>query len=786
MFDPMDLSPPNTYGVLRDSRSGGRRADVLPDIAGAQQIGSGGAGTLYSDPSDPTRCIKVLKNAVVGERAQALHRLADISRWARPSAAEFLKTRFAWPLQIFGTGTAIEGYQMPLAPASAYFDLTVGRTTKRSLLQGKFLSDANYWQGAAISSAQPQVDLLDRLEIAIDLIDSFTALHDLDFWYGDVSTNNIAVRLDQPAGVFILDVDSVIPSSLFENQLTTPGWDVPGHLATFDIDRSKCAIFVVRLLLEDPRLVPSTDSLAVLPASVRQHIEKPLIQVYNDGGRQAFDDLSVGLRRCRSRDREARALDVALRSRFARAVMREADAAVTSGERSTVWKAEAQIAFELDVEAATGARFRTLLRRNESGQQTFRLDVRPRVEFVVAPQTNEELRQVIYEAKFEEIASHLSSVGLGNLESDPWLPRAVQHAMVEMALPTPALMLRPGEASLRVAWPARSWVNCARLRFVSGGDFQEEVIVRPTDDATLERVVNDDRSSDCSIEVCYGVRSRAGLQVFQPEAQAWRRDFTIPLPPRPEPNVRRPALSSAQAEQGPSRLLVDPVAEASRRAEAERQRKKRLYSQFAAAAVVFVLVITGGFLFIRGSDDQTTVRETLELEFTAQGMVLRWPPTRGDARAVAFDGSFDGVTWSSLLPLTDIAARRNRVLVSPEVFGDLPPMLRIGFVDRSGETDYDVWPDIRERGIIGYPSVRSTSGGLQLNWRTALTATGRWPQSYIVAYQREGTNIWYSSFTRTRNFVIPDVPKDTVVSVRVSAIFDSGPVGDPWELRVSA
>jgi hypothetical protein len=137
--------------------------------------------------------------------------------------------------------------------------------------------------------------LQDRVEIAIDCCDSLGVLHRYGLSYGDISGNNVVARLDNPRGVFFFDVDSISPVDLRARApLKSPGWETPDGLGPIEIDRSRTALLIVRLLSEDLNALPGHD-LSGLLGGVRGRELSDLLRVCHEtGSEQHF----LGLREC--------------------------------------------------------------------------------------------------------------------------------------------------------------------------------------------------------------------------------------------------------------------------------------------------------------------------------------------------------------------------------------------------------------------------------------------------------------------------------------------------------
>jgi len=483
----------------------------LPPLDPSSRINSGAFGTLYQDPRNPTHCIKALKTPLAGDEGRALIRLAEVARWARPSDSAQLSTRFAWPLEIFGTNDEVHGYTMPLAPASCFFELTAAKRTRRETLQIKFLTDDSYWRSAAISSAKPSVGYQDRLEIAIDCLDSMDVLHRHGLSYGDISGNNVVARLDERPGVFFFDADSISPLELrAKNPLMSPGWETPDGLDPISIDRSRFSILVIRLLLEEPNVFPDWEAVSRLPNSGKEQFGESLVRCYFAGLEKDFLDLSRLMREAREDWRDSRAIRAAVDAGYARWLLRERSEARSPEEKRLIYLAEAQVGYETQIDEAAGLEYRKLLRRVRALNGGFSLDARPRVELLKAPATAEDLHQLVYDAMFVEITSHFSVAGLGPLESDSWMERAVQHAHLEVESTRIELSVRPGEADVSFRWPEAPFVNCARLEIEVGGRRQEHLVRRGQGSDVPLRQIKAPQGCSGQVSVCLGSESPSG------------------------------------------------------------------------------------------------------------------------------------------------------------------------------------------------------------------------------------------------------------------------------------
>jgi hypothetical protein len=770
---------------------------ALPPIDPSAKINSGAFGTLYRDPRNPAHCIKVLKDPMLGEEARSLIRLAEIARWARPSDVEQLVTRFAWPIEIFGDDDAVHGYTMPLAPNSCYFELTVAKRTKRETLQIKFLTDDSYWRSAAVTGPKPNVSYQDRLEIAIDCLDSMEVLHRHGLAYGDISGNNIVARMDARPGVFFFDADSITTVDLRNaSPLVSPGWETPEGLDPLAIDRSRFAILVFRLLVEQPNAKPDWETIELLPPNDKNVFGEALVRCYFTGLENEFMNLAKLMRDVREDARDQRALQAALDNGFARWVLREKAEAKTAQDRRIVTWAEAQLAFEIEVDDAVGLEYRKLLRRNKLMRNEFVLDVRPRIELSKTPSTSEELHQLIYDALFVEITSHFSSAGLGKLETDPWLERAIQHAHYEVGSEPVSYVTRLGEADIKFSWPVLPFVNCAKLTIESSGHRQELTLRRSEAGEAPLRLVKAPNGANCRVVLSLGSESPSGLRIYCPPKDPV--NFSIPAIPTPVvPNRSQGGSLGQGAPHGqgaPVFDFVDPVEEERKRLEAIRIKKTKRIKVFAAAVVsTIVLAFGGNFAYHRyfvESDRPTfwelmvqrqvpklllQVDETGSLQVLVNGTIV-------DGDQIAIYSSPNGSRWRGI-EVVDL-----EVVNSLEVSLGAPAdrYVRVRYVRNGRITASDALIGAFDDGFAVRPVVVLGDNEVFAQWTSSVNGnrgpvtmfnyrTGSWSVGF------EGWARYFTLKERTQPFAISDAQASR--GFQVQAVFSNGSVG-PWVTAV--
>jgi hypothetical protein len=753
----------------------------LPPLDPNSRINSGAFGTLYLDPRNPKHCIKVLKTPLNGDEARALVRLAEVARWARPSDSARLSTRFAWPLEVFGTNDEVHGYTMPLAPDSCFFELTAAKRTRRETLQIKFLTDDSYWRSAAISSAKPKVGYQDRLEIAIDCLDSIEVLHRHGLSYGDISGNNVVARLDERPGVFFFDADSISPLELrSRNPLVSPGWETPDGLDPISIDRSRFAILVIRLLLEEPNVFPDWDSVGRLPNSGKEQFGESLIRCYFTGFEKDFLNLSRLMRESRDDWRDERAIREAVDAGFARWLLRERSEARSTEEKRHIALAELQVGYETQIDEVTGLEYRKLLRRARTLNGGFVLDIRPRLELVKAPTTSAELHQLVYDAMFEEITSHLSVAGLGQLESDPWMERAVQHALLEVEATKIELAIRPGEADVLFRWPEAQFVNCARLEIEVGGRRQEHLVRRGQGSGTPLRQIKAPQGCAGWVSLCVGSESPSGRIFYSSDIQQAR--FWVDQVPVPVSTIR-PSLS-APGNGAPDFEFVDPVEEERRRVEADLLRRKKRRRIIALSAVAVVLLgVIGKLGFDKFLVDDPVAAQPVRLEFSLdEEMRLRLTVvgTSTFDDQIAVFGSNDGRSWALSEFVNDVPLSGSSVILESPI----SRYMRARYLDGGRLNGVEAIIGAFPTGFSEAPVIVRDGSTVFARWDPLVSET-HGPLirfEYEVLLERRGERKWVEFQTQrsyTSDFTVAE--DQTTPRFRVRAIFSDGFIGPVQE-----
>ena len=561
----------------------------FPKVGRSDFVNSGGMGSVYVDPRNNDFYLKQFNTPLKGEQAEMLLRLIEVQRWARPSEREILLTRFSWPTEGFGAPDNIIGYSMPKAPRDAYFSLTAAGRTKDVLLQLKYLMDSKYFSGKAISSAKPNVSEQDRLEIAIELIDAIQVVHQHGLVYGDVSSNNMCGRLGDTPSVFLLDADSIVtPDIRAKNPVRTPGWPVPNSLDPVEADRSLISLFVWRFMLEDPNALPNTSAIPRFHLSEAKQIVNTLISCYESGRESDFLDLSHGLRLVRDDSRDSRAILRAAQSHFARNVIREAVEAKSDADKIIVAKAQSQVVFERLVESSTGTRQRILISRSIHRADGFKLDISPSLTASAPPSTITELREMILDARETELALHLANGDLNDLESETWLPRAIEHAIIEAGIATLSTRNSIESSVIHWTWPAAPYVNYAEIRIKLGsGKVLVEKINRDPRKPDSERSLQLKGGGKLQLDFVMGVKSPS--QKIYLAADKIRYEVNVLSPPRPT------LINNASQLTDDDAAIVD-LEEQQRLNDLAAANAKRAKRNRVLAAAALIVVTTGASL----------------------------------------------------------------------------------------------------------------------------------------------------------------------------------------------
>lgn len=462
--------------------------------------------------------------------------------WARPSERHVLETRFSWPLTGYGSATRIEGFSMTYAPDDAQFVLQIGGKSRKALLQANYLINDRFWTtNRALTSARPIVDEQDRVSIAAEFIDAMETLHRHDLVYGDVSGNNVCIRVGDYPSVFLLDADSVVSPELRKRNLVrTPDWEVSDALDPITADRSLTALFIWRLLAQQPRARPSVKEARLLPGAVGTNCGLLLVELYETGSATAAEELCRTIRACRTPERVSKSHERAVRTGYARFVVNEATSAMSRNQLDMVAKAERFVQLEEEVERTTGPRQRRLISKIGTLDFPFVFDLSNVALVGTPPGTVADLRRMLQDAEFAEVAQHLAVSGLGSLESHWMVARALKHAYVQMGDAAFAARAKAEHGVISWRWPSVRYINVVRLEFsMEGRTILTDEVDRDFMEATTERSLSVPGGGDITAVLRFGTRSPTG-QSFWVDV-ATRLKFAVPPPPKVATTAKVPA-----------------------------------------------------------------------------------------------------------------------------------------------------------------------------------------------------------------------------------------------------
>lgn len=749
---------------------------TLPRLG--ERIGSGGFGDVYIDPQDSTRCIKKFKDPQVGPAAQRLIDLVVLGQSVRPSDALLLRTRFGWPLEVFGNQQKIVGYRMPRVPDSGVFELTAGGRTTEQLLQAMYVMDPDYWKGKAIQSAAPVLLADDRLLVARDLLRTLLMLHRLGFAFADLSSKNAVIRLSEPAGIFLLDVDSVVR---LEDRTTpaidSPGWFVPRNLEPGQRDWMKAALFVWRLLLEDKAAQPEETQVGHFDRRVGKELGAIVLGLFLDrddaAGRALLTALDGGL----SPLGLDQLVDAAVASRFAREVLELRGLPALERFPGLVEAAESQVEVEERVESATGLRLRLLLRGLRATKSPFDLDVARMLGQPVVPTSIDQFEDLVLKARFDDLVEQFHAGALGAFDGHPWLDRAVAHALTVEPVAELRSATSAGGHDVSFRWASSPLIDRALIRVFEGSRRTDEHLLRREPGRSTIRIQNLGRGrrpgAKVTLQVVFGVSAGDSDRIVYCPADATLR---MEVPDDLSPVARTPRLPRRVVRPIDESIIdvavVDPEA-------LRRRLRRRLV---AVAAVTMAAVIGSGLWFWLGDDGPNSVVEAVAVRSGGE-VTVTWAQRAAagqgiPVRAFAVQERLFGFLW-----WRDLISVRDDVEVG-EVARAVLPMggdgLRVATELLDGRTIVSprltiMEPPVGPRGPLAPPDGVSASATdasmLAVVWRPPVVGPARLVAGYQVrAFDLTGVAVFEGSSLRPGITipagVVASAPRGLTVAVR--------------------
>jgi DNA-binding helix-hairpin-helix protein with protein kinase domain len=236
--------------------------DVQLDRLGpVEKIADGGQGCVFRLPMRPGLLLKRYHPGVPVSQT-SLGLLIGHPARMRPADRSVITESTAWPShRVFDAGRCV-GLLMREAP-SRFASAIAGR---ERLLELQFLlyPKRPMWSELLLPTVE------ERRELAMRYMFLLHTLHRNDLVVGDVSMRNLLWTLEGGPGVFAIDCDGfrVSGNRPAVRQAETSGWRDPSvgrRTATFDSDRYKLALLVLRVLLADHTVTP--ESIAESPES---------------------------------------------------------------------------------------------------------------------------------------------------------------------------------------------------------------------------------------------------------------------------------------------------------------------------------------------------------------------------------------------------------------------------------------------------------------------------------------------------------------------------------------
>jgi len=582
-------------------------------------IGKGGFGEVFIDPDDELLCIKTFQSPLRGPDAQRLLDLVDLVGGLRPSERSLLTTRFAWPLEAFGTGRKILGYRMPRVPESGVFDLIVAGKMSQQVLQAKFLLDPTYWGRSAVQSEAPELVEDGRLLVVADALEAFRLIHSHGYAYEDMSSNNVCVLNEDVPRVFLLDADSVIPiDGASRNIVRSVDWEVDEGLGPAERDWVKAAMFAWRMLLQDRLARPDRASIRDFDDRTGTILGASIVELHEHPGADAVDQLLESVYGTLSHDSGCALIDEARDTRFAREVLRYQNFSQMTAEIRAA--AEAQIVLEERVDQATGLQRRLLVRGlRDRGQATFFLDVLPGAATSSPPRSPEELERLILAAEFEGLLDNFLDGHLTALANHPWRDRAIQHALVMEPGPDIEVSAAQGSVTARFSWPPGDLVDLARLRIVRAGKVIDERLIERQPGRPSVRIRGIGSGSPegerLKVRIVFCVRGEDGGVIECPEDSVVTVSAPAPVL-RGGSRTNRAVRIAERRSMRPGEVALD-VARPDPNAPKERRRRLRRRMITGAAIMLFAFTL----LLWNGGDE---LRLDAAATRTAGGTEIVW------------------------------------------------------------------------------------------------------------------------------------------------------------------
>lgn len=561
-----------------------------------EKIGSGGFGTVYRDPRNPAqRCIKKYADPLRAQNAQRLVHLANINKWARPSDSTLLKANFAWPLECFGGLEEIVAFTMDSATDDHQFELRMrnGKQTKK-LLQLDFLIDNKFFSSNAIdATSEVAFSIQDRIELLLSICKSILTLHQYGLVYQDISSKNIVANKKFPHKCLFLDADSITTvDDAMQSPVSSPTWDVPIGLNPLEIDRSRLALLVFRIIVKGHNSRPGPDSQK-LNALGLTTLSQSTEAAYQTGTLEPTLQMYYALQNAQDEMRQNSSFKRAMHGGYAREIYREHTYASSVANRQVLSEALAQIREESELEQTD---FRSQRRKLMSLQKRnkFTIDLRPGIGIMPVPKTSSDLYNLAFDSCFSDVAQHFTRTGLGALELNRSMNSIIDRAIHESSSGKIFTSSAPGSSDLTIQWPAEHFINTAEVRLLLGGQEQSvETLRRAPSESEFKRKIRSEFGGVVTTEVRFGSTSTNEVSYFSFNPTL---SSVVSIPPRQIPDH-----GLNQAVQQTNVDLFDPIEEARKLEIVYLLKKKRLRKKILIGATLTVVMLGGIFLVSRPS-----------------------------------------------------------------------------------------------------------------------------------------------------------------------------------------
>jgi hypothetical protein len=188
------------------------------------------------------------------------------------------------------------------------------------------------------------------------------------------------------------------------------------------------------------------------------------------------------------------------------------------------------VQLEADVAQASGPRQRRLLNKIGTLDFPFVFDLSNVALVGSPPATVEDLKRMLQDAEFSEVAQHLAVSGLNQLEDHWMVERALKHAYVQMGEAAFAARAKVEHGVISWRWPSVRYINTVRLEFSKEGkSILVEEVQRDFVQSSTERSLTVPGGGNVTTVLRFGTRSPSGRTFWVDSAT--RLKFAVPAQP---------------------------------------------------------------------------------------------------------------------------------------------------------------------------------------------------------------------------------------------------------------